>query len=64
MEQAETVETEHRLLSVSRFLLTLFPLTPISFSPNKGATLRGGFRHALKEVACTVPHTPCRDCLL
>ncbi len=52
------------LLAVSRYHIALSSLSSISLSKNRGSTLRGGFGNALKEVCCTVSHTPCLKCTL
>jgi len=45
-----------------RFFLEL--LEELRLPPFKGASLRGAFGHALRRVACAIPHQQCDSCLL
>jgi hypothetical protein len=49
---------------VARYEFTLRARTDAILPPFLGSTLRGSFGHALKEVACSIPHGDCRRCLL
>lgn len=51
-------------IKLARYEFTLRARTDAILPPFLGSTLRGSFGHALKEVACSVPHGDCRRCLL
>jgi CRISPR/Cas system endoribonuclease Cas6 (RAMP superfamily) len=57
--------TEHLAnIKLARYEFTLRARTDAILPPFLGSTLRGSFGHALKEVACSIPHGDCRRCLL
>ncbi len=64
MAPSLSVQEKTNLLLVSRFHFSLITESPITFSKNIGAMLRGGFGNALKKVTCTIPDTECIDCPL
>jgi hypothetical protein len=51
-------------IKIARYSFTLRARHDAILPPFLGSTLRGAFGHALKEVACSVPHGDCRKCLL
>lgn len=51
-------------LKLGRYEFRLRALAESVLPPFLGSTLRGAFGHALKEVACSVPHRDCSRCLL
>jgi hypothetical protein len=57
--------TEHLSpIKLARYEFTLRARTDAVLPPFLGSTLRGSFGHALKEVACSIPHGDCHRCLL
>jgi hypothetical protein len=51
-------------VKLARYTFTLRARTDAILPPFLGSTLRGAFGHALKQVACSIPHGDCRRCLL
>lgn len=50
--------------SLARFKFTLRPAVGLSLPPYKGATLRGGFGYAFKDLVCIKPDRQCKGCLV
>lgn len=50
----------HMRLLYCRF--TLKAVTPLRLPPYKGSAFRGGFGHALKQIACSDPQKHCDRC--
>jgi CRISPR-associated endoribonuclease Cas6 len=48
----------------SRFRFRIRCKTPLLLPPYKGSTLRGGFGHAFRRIACALKDKECADCLL
>lgn len=51
-------------LNLARFEIHLRPYADALLPPFLGSTLRGAFGHALKAVACSMPHSDCSRCIL
>jgi hypothetical protein len=51
-------------LKLARFNIQLTAHQQVALPPFVGSTLRGAFGHALKAIACSMPHADCRRCLL
>jgi hypothetical protein len=51
-------------LNLARFEIQLRPKGDAVLPPFLGSTLRGAFGHALKAIACSMPHGDCSRCLL
>lgn len=51
-------------LNLARYVFHLRARSNAILPPFLGSTLRGAFGHALKQVACSIPHGDCRRCLL
>ncbi|WP_089943981.1 CRISPR system precrRNA processing endoribonuclease RAMP protein Cas6 [Candidatus Entotheonella palauensis] len=57
---ASATAIDHFRLLYCRF--TLKATTPLHLPPYKGSAFRGGFGHALKQMACTAPEKICDTC--
>jgi len=51
-------------MKLARYHFILSPVTDITLTPYKGSTLRGGFGHALKRIACINRGETCTSCIL
>lgn len=51
-------------IAAEKFSLRIRATTDLSLPGYKGSTLRGGFGHALREVACALKRQECETCLL
>ena len=51
-------------LKIARYEFQLRSRGDATLPPFLGSTLRGSFGHALKAVACSMPHGNCSDCFL
>lgn len=49
-------------LRIARYRFELEAVEPMRLPPYKGSTLRGGFGHALKRIACRHPSEKCASC--
>jgi len=62
-----TINSETSAAAIRHFHLlycrfTLKVITPLHLPPYKGSAFRGGFGHALKRIACSVPEKVCDLC--
>ncbi len=51
-------------IEAASFSFHVRPLEPMVLPPYKGSTLRGGFGHAFRRVACALRDRECPECLL
>ncbi len=49
-------------LRIARYRFVLEAIEPMTLPPYRGSTLRGGFGHALKRIACRNPGEQCKTC--
>lgn len=60
-----TLTVEHlNALTLARYEFHLRARAEAVLPPFLGSTLRGSFGHALKAIACSMPHGDCQRCLL
>lgn len=52
------------ILRFARYEIQIRALEPTVLPPFLGTTLRGAFGNALKEIACSMSHGECQQCLL
>jgi CRISPR/Cas system endoribonuclease Cas6 (RAMP superfamily) len=57
-------EQRFQHIRVGKFTFRLRALSDLHLPAYKGATLRGGFGHALKQVTCALKRQECSQCLL